>query len=81
MDKVTLGQVYLRVMRFLPVDIVPSVLHTHTSPGGQTTGPLVVAVQRQSRPLDMNNNRNNLSPLWLDKIFIPVQTSTVTVQH
>jgi hypothetical protein len=28
-DKVALGQVFLRVLRFTPVSIIPPILHTH----------------------------------------------------
>jgi hypothetical protein len=35
--KVALGQVFLRVLRFSPVSIIPSGLHTHVS-GGKTIG-------------------------------------------
>jgi hypothetical protein len=31
-DKVALGQVFLRVFRLLPVNIIPPFLHTHPSP-------------------------------------------------
>jgi hypothetical protein len=29
-DKVTLGHVALRLLRFIPIRIIPSVLHTHS---------------------------------------------------
>jgi hypothetical protein len=32
MDKVELGQVFLRVFRFSPVSVIPPLLHTHLSP-------------------------------------------------
>jgi hypothetical protein len=50
MGKVALGQVFLLVLRFYPVNIIPpwfSIL----SPGGRTIGPLVAAVQRHSLTL------------------------------
>jgi hypothetical protein len=47
-DKVALGQVFLRVLRFSPVNIIPPGLHTLVSSEGRTLGPLVTAVQRHS---------------------------------
>jgi hypothetical protein len=32
-DKVALGQVFLRILRFSPVSIVPPWRHAHMSPG------------------------------------------------
>jgi len=46
MDKVALHQVFLLVLRFSPVSIIPPGLHTHISPEERTTGHLVTAVQR-----------------------------------
>jgi hypothetical protein len=46
-NKVAVGQVFLQVLRFSPVNII--------SPGRLTTGLLLPEVQRQSRPIDMNN--------------------------
>jgi hypothetical protein len=43
MDKVALGQVFLRVLRFSPVNIIPPSFY-----GGWTICPLVAAVQRRS---------------------------------
>jgi hypothetical protein len=47
-DKVALGQVFLRILWFSPVNIIPPGLHTHISSGGRTIRPLVAAVQRHS---------------------------------
>jgi len=47
-DKVALGQVFLQVLRFSPVSIIPpwlSILIYHL---GMNKGPLVAAVQRHS---------------------------------
>jgi hypothetical protein len=48
-DKVALGQVFNRVLRFSPLSII---IHpgrrTRISSGGRTLGPLVAAVRRQS---------------------------------
>jgi hypothetical protein len=40
------GHVYLRVLRFSPVSIIPPWLYTYISSGGWTIDPLVAAVQR-----------------------------------
>jgi hypothetical protein len=54
-DKVILGQVFLRVLRLSSVSIIPLVvLHTHVSPGGRTIS-LVAAFRRQSHTIEMNN--------------------------
>jgi hypothetical protein len=49
-DKVALGQVSLRVLRFYPVSIIPPSLSKLISPGGCTICPLVAAVQRRLTP-------------------------------
>jgi hypothetical protein len=36
-DKVALGQVFLRVLRFSPVTIIPPLLHIHLSPPHQVS--------------------------------------------
>jgi hypothetical protein len=59
-DKVALGQVFLWVLRFFPVNIIPPWLHTHISSGRWTICPLVVAVQRESYHIDTNMN----TPHW-----------------
>jgi hypothetical protein len=57
-DKVALGQVFLRLL-WLSHQYNPTVaLYTHISSGGWTIGPLAAAVQRQSHPIDMNVNMN-----------------------
>jgi hypothetical protein len=38
--------IFLWVLRFFLVNIIPPWLHTHISPGGKAIGPLVTAVQR-----------------------------------
>jgi hypothetical protein len=47
-DKVALGQVFLRVLRFSPVNIIPPSLSKLISSGGWTICPIVAAVQRRS---------------------------------
>jgi hypothetical protein len=54
-DKVVLGQVSIRVLRFCTVSIIPPCLSTlvyHL--GGRTRGPLVAAVQRRSLTININ---------------------------
>jgi hypothetical protein len=65
-DKVALGQVFLRVLRFSPVSIIPPGLHTHISSRGWTIGPLVATIQRHSL-IPWNNNNKHLinSPEFL----------------
>jgi hypothetical protein len=46
MDKVTLHQAFLLVLRFSPVSIIPPGLHTHITPEERTIGHLLTAVQR-----------------------------------
>jgi hypothetical protein len=55
-DKVILGQVSLRVLRFPCRHYSTVALHTHTLSRERTIGPLVTAVQRQSHPMDMNSS-------------------------
>jgi hypothetical protein len=47
-DKVSLGQVRLRVLWFSPVRIIPPGLHTHISSGPKTMCPLLAADRRHS---------------------------------
>jgi hypothetical protein len=63
-DNMTLGQVFLRVLRFYPVSIMPPrPLRTSISSGGWTIGPLVAAVLRPSLTLMTrswtSSSRNN----------------------
>jgi hypothetical protein len=63
-DKVALGQVSLRVLRYFPVSIIPPLLHIHyVSPGGWKIGPLAAAVPQ----------RHSLTPsqqlIWKMKTF------------
>jgi hypothetical protein len=37
-DKVALGQVFLRVLQFSPVSIIPPLLHIHLSPSHEMCG-------------------------------------------
>jgi hypothetical protein len=56
-DKVALGQVFLRVS---PVNIIlPWLSIRMYIIWGMKTGQLVGAVHRQFHPIDMNNNNNN----------------------
>lgn len=50
--KVALGQLFLKVLRFSPVEVVPQLFHIDSrSCGWRTTGPLSDPVpQSQSRP-------------------------------
>jgi hypothetical protein len=65
-DRVALGQDFLRVLRFSPVSIIPSGLHTHMSPGGRTICPLVAAVQRHClTPLKRGFVTSDLSYMYL----------------
>jgi hypothetical protein len=64
-DNMTLGQVFLRVLRFYLVSIMPPrPLRTSISSGGWTIGPLVAAVLRPSLTLLTwswtSSSRNNL---------------------
>jgi hypothetical protein len=43
------------ILRVSPVSIIPPGLHTHISCGGWTICSLGAAVQRQSKPVDMNS--------------------------
>jgi hypothetical protein len=71
--KVTLGQVFLLLLRISPVIIISTVtLHTYISPEGWTISPMVAAFQRQSHPIGMNKNKlikcltlGNQSPWYL----------------
>jgi hypothetical protein len=71
--KVTLGHVFLLLLGISPVIIISTVtLHTYISPEGWTISPMVAAVQRQSHPIGMNNNKlikcltlGNQSPWYL----------------
>jgi hypothetical protein len=49
--------VFLRVLRFFRGIIIPPCLPILISSGGWTTVPLVAAVQRESHPIDTNNNK------------------------
>jgi hypothetical protein len=62
-DKVALGQVFLRVLWFFSLSIIPPWLSILTSFGGRTVDVLVSAAQRHSPPIDMNMN---ISQLLLD---------------
>jgi hypothetical protein len=53
---VVIVQVFVQVIRFSPVSIIPPLLSILISPAGWTTGQSDVAVRRQSHPIDMNNN-------------------------
>jgi hypothetical protein len=60
-EKVALRQVFLRVLRVSPVNVIPLWLHTYVglSSGEWTIGPLVAAVNRRSgHPIDANNDNN-----------------------
>jgi hypothetical protein len=46
MDKVALGQVFLQVLRFFPLSIIPPWLSILIPLGEWIVGPLVAAVQR-----------------------------------
>lgn len=50
---------FLRVLRIFPVNIIPLELHTHILSGGWTTDLLNAAVRRQFHPVNVNKNKNN----------------------
>jgi hypothetical protein len=56
-DKVALGEVFLRILRFFPVSIIIRWLSTLISPRRWTIGPLEATVQRHSHShtIDINN--------------------------
>jgi hypothetical protein len=60
-DKVALGQVFLRVLRFFPCQYHSTVfLHTHISSGGWTVCPLAAAVQRRSLAPSKINKKSTI---------------------
>jgi hypothetical protein len=60
-DKVALGRVFLRVLRFLPVTVIPPVLHTHlhlhVALTTQTKGRMPGNLQRTSVLLEIGKHR------------------------
>jgi hypothetical protein len=65
-DKVALGQVFLRVLRFSPANIIPPSLSklVLVSSGGRTICPVVAAVQRhKSHPIEINQSINQANIL------------------
>lgn len=67
-EKVTLGQVFRRVLRCYPVNIIPRMLLStliHVLSGGLTVGPLVAAVPQTASPR-RNNKRKTCEVMALD---------------
>jgi hypothetical protein len=62
-DRVSLGQVFLRLLLSFPINVI-----TRGSPHsciiwGRTIGPLVSAVHRHSHPIGMNNTNSSNEPV------------------
>jgi hypothetical protein len=51
-EKVAMGQIFLRVLHFSPVNIIPPWLHIHLSSSG---GLLMATAQQQSQPINTYN--------------------------
>jgi hypothetical protein len=74
-DTVALGQVYLRVLRFSPVNIIPPSLSVLVYRLGMNNRPIGGrSSETSSHPIDMNNNNNNIrflfyiqdGPKWIE---------------
>jgi hypothetical protein len=60
-DNVALGQAFLRVLWFSPVNIIPQLLHIHTCViWGWTMSPLVVHFHRDTGSPHRNNKKYNI---------------------
>jgi len=57
LHKVTLGQIFLRVLRFPPVNVIPPMLHDHSFIHSSITD--AVPSHRVTASLNSNNNHNH----------------------
>jgi hypothetical protein len=66
-DKVALGQIFLRVLLFSTVNIIPPGLHTHII-WGFKIGPLLAAVHRHKfHSIDLSNKKLDSSEADVDR--------------
>jgi hypothetical protein len=72
LDKMTLRQVFLRILRFFPVRIIPPLFHIHSyilSSGGWTKGPIEAQLHRDMVSPHRNNDNNYKNFLCCNRLL------------